>query len=57
MTKFPALKVNIGAIKENVAVMNTFCSAKGLEAAGVIKFSDGNINVARAYHEGGCRQQ
>lgn len=29
MTKFPALKVNIGAIKENVVVMNTFCSAKG----------------------------
>ena len=56
MTKFPALKVNIGAIKENVVVMNTFCSAKGLEVAEVIKFSDGNINVARAYHEGGCRQ-
>ena len=27
-----------------------------MEVAGVIKFSDGNINVARAYHEGGCRQ-
>ena len=36
--------------------MNEFCSSKNLDVAGVIKFSDGNIDIARAYHEGGCRQ-
>lgn len=56
MTRFPVLKVNTGAIRENSRVMNEFCNARGLDVAGVIKFSDGNIDVAKAYHEGGCRQ-
>ncbi len=56
MTRFPVLKVNTGAIRHNSRVMNEFCNGRGLDVAGVIKFSDGNIDVARAYYEGGCRQ-
>ena len=56
MTKFPVLNVNIGAIRENSGIMNGFCNERGLDVAGVIKFSDGNIDIARAYLEGGCSQ-
>lgn len=54
--KYPMLKVNIAAIRENAKVMNDFCNEFGLDVAGVIKFSDGNIDIARAYLDGGCRQ-
>ena len=56
MTRFPVLKVNTGAIRENSRVMNEFCNSRGLDVAGVIKFSDGNIEIAKAYLDGGCRQ-
>lgn len=56
MTKYPVLKVNTEAICENARVMSNFCGSKGLDIAGVIKFSDGDLNVAKAYHEGGCKQ-
>ena len=56
MTKFPVLKVNTDAIRQNSKVMNEFCNERGLDIAGVIKFSDGNIDIARAYLAGGCRQ-
>lgn len=56
MTRFPALKVNTGAIKDNSKMMNLFCNDRGLDVAGVIKFSDGNIDIAKAYYEGGCKQ-
>ena len=54
--KYPVLKVNIDAIVQNSKVMNEFCNERGLDVAGVIKFSDGNIDIAKAYLEGGCRQ-
>ena len=56
MNRFPVLKVNTGAIRENSRIMNEFCGARGLDIAGVIKFSDGNLDIARAYLDGGCRQ-
>lgn len=56
MSRFPVLKVNTEAIKHNSMVMNQFCNGKGLGVAGVIKFSDGNIDIAKAYLEGGCNQ-
>ena len=55
-SKYPVLKVNTGAIRENSRVMNEFCKERGLDVAGVIKFSDGNIDIAKAYLEGGCSQ-
>ncbi|MBQ6401080.1 MAG: hypothetical protein IJI20_02200 [Firmicutes bacterium] len=36
--------------------MCRFCKDKGIDVAGVIKFSDGDLAVSRAYHEGGCRK-
>jgi len=56
MNRFPVLKVNTEAIRENSKEMNKFCSDRGLDVAGVIKFSDGNLEIARAYHDGGCKQ-
>ena len=56
MNKYPVLKINTDAIRENSRVMNEFCGKLGLDIAGVIKFSDGNIDIAKAYLEGGCRQ-
>ncbi len=55
-SRYPVLKVNIDAIRDNARVMNDFCGSGGLEVAGVIKFSDGDLNIAKAYHDGGCRQ-
>ena len=54
--RYPLLKVNIEAIRENSRVMNSFCSSRNLDVAGVIKFSDGDLEIAKAYHEGGCKQ-
>ncbi len=54
--RYPVLNVNIEAIRNNADTMSKFCGSKGLNIAGVIKFSDGNIDVAKAYHEGGCKQ-
>lgn len=54
--KYPVLKVNTGAIRSNAQAMNRFCGSRNLAVAGVIKFSDGDLEVAKAYYEGGCKQ-
>lgn len=56
MNRYPVLKVNTEAVKENARVMSSFCGDRGLDVAGVIKFSDGDLKIAAAYHEGGCKQ-
>ena len=54
--RFPVMDVDLIALRQNAEVMCRFCQEKGLSVAGVIKFSDGDLSVARAYHEGGCAQ-
>ena len=54
--KYPILNTDLDAIKENAAVMRRFCGGRGIDIAGVIKFSDGDIDIAKAYLNGGCRQ-
>ena len=56
MEKYPVLNVNLKAIEENASVMTSFCKERGIAVAGVIKFSDGDLNIAEAYHRGGCRE-
>lgn len=54
--KYPILEVNLDAVRENAEEMCAFCMRRGMRVAGVIKFSDGNVDIAGAYHEGGCSQ-
>lgn len=54
--KYPVLEVNLAAIRNNARVLCEFFAARGVSVAGVIKFSDGAVNIARAYHEGGCSE-
>jgi len=56
MERYPVLNVNLNAIKQNAEVMTSFCKGRGISVAGVIKFSDGSIEIGKAYHDGGCRE-
>lgn len=53
---FPALEVNLDAIRTNAKVLCDICNKNGISVAGVIKFSDCDLEVAKAYSEGGCAQ-
>lgn len=53
---YPILEVNLDAIETNSRVLNKVCAHYGIETAGVIKFSDGQIPIAKAYAAGGCKQ-
>ena len=54
--KLPALEVNLDAMRTNAQVFTDMCAKHGISVAGVIKFSDGDLQVAKAYAEGGCAQ-
>lgn len=54
--RFPALYVNTDAISTNARVLCGVCASYGISVAGVIKFSDGDPRIGRAYMEGGCAQ-
>ena len=54
--KLPALEVNLDAIRTNAQVLSGICAKNGISVAGVIKFSDGDLKVAKAYAAGGCAQ-
>ena len=53
---FPALEVNLDAICTNAKVLCDICNKNGISVAGIIKFSDCDLEVAKAYSEGGCAQ-
>lgn len=52
----PALEVNLDAITTNAKVLCDICNRNGISVAGVIKFSDCDLQVAKAYSDGGCVQ-
>lgn len=54
--QYPAITVNLDAIKNNAKVLCDLCEQTGIQVAGVVKFSDCNIQIAKAYAEGGCAQ-
>ena len=56
MTKYPCLNVNLDAIENNAKVICNFCHNYKINVAGVVKFSDCDIDVVKAYHNGGCSQ-
>ncbi|MBR5140703.1 MAG: alanine racemase [Clostridia bacterium] len=54
--RYPILEVNLDAMRTNARVLCNLCKKEGISVAGVIKFSDGNLEVAKAYADGGCAQ-
>ena len=53
---YPALTVNLDAMAENARVFCDLCGKYGISVAGIVKFSDGDVEVAKAYAKGGCAQ-
>ena len=53
---YPLLEVNLDAMRTNAQVLCDICANNGISVAGIIKFSDGDLQVAKAYKEGGCAQ-
>ena len=43
-------------MRQNARVLCDLCGKNGISVAGVIKFSDGDLQVAKAYADGGCAQ-
>ena len=56
MQTFPALMVNLDAMTTNARVLCDLCAQNGISVAGIIKFSDGDLQIAKAYADGGCAQ-
>lgn len=54
--QYPYLEIYPGAVRANAAAVCGLCREHGIAVAGVIKFSDGDLPLARAYLEGGCRE-
>lgn len=54
--RFPQINVNLEIIKNNARVLCDILGGYGISVAGVVKFSDGDVNVAKAYWDGGCSQ-
>ena len=53
---YPIMDVNLDAIQKNAQVLCGICAKNGISVAGMIKFSDGDLQVAKAYRDGGCAQ-
>lgn len=56
MNTYPAITAYLSKIRENARITCSYCNKKGIDIAGVVKFSDGDLKIARAYYDGGCRQ-
>ena len=54
--KLPALEVNLDAIRTNAEALTGLCARYGIDVAGVVKFSNCDPEVAKAYAAGGCAQ-
>ena len=53
---YPLIEINTKAIENNARILCGVCAQNGISVAGVIKFSDGRIPIARSYVAGGCFQ-
>ena len=53
---YPVLNTNTDAICSNARVLCGLCAENGISVAGIIKFSDCDLKVAKAYRDGGCAQ-
>lgn len=53
---YPVLDVNLNAVSTNARVLCDICAQNNISVAGIIKFSDGAPEIAKAYLDGGCAQ-
>lgn len=53
---YPYLEIHTDRVEENARVVCDRCRENDIGVAGVIKFSDGSTDIARAYYAGGCRE-
>lgn len=53
---YPYLEISTASIRQNARAVCDFCSKNGIDVAGVIKFSDGCLEMSRTYYEGGCKE-
>ncbi len=56
MSKYPCVRVNLDAVRQNAATVCGAWRRHGVLVAGVVKFSDADPMVAGAYLDGGCAQ-
>lgn len=54
--RYPIMDVNLDAMRTNAEVLCGLCAQNSISVAGIIKFSDGDLQVAGAYKDGGCKQ-
>ncbi len=52
----PVLDVNLTAIRTNAQVLCDVCARNNISVAGIIKFSNGDLQIAKACLDGGCVQ-
>ena len=53
---YPVLDVNLTALSTNAKIFCHICAQNNISVAGIIKFSDGDLQIAKAYRDGGCAQ-
>lgn len=56
MKQYPYLEIHPDTVRANAAAVCGLCREHGIAVAGVIKFSDGSVPLARAYMDGGCTE-
>ena len=53
---YPYLEIHTDRIRNNARAVCQYCGKSGIDVAGVVKFSDGDPDIAKAYYDGGCRE-
>ena len=51
---YPYIEMNLDHVKDNARAVCDYCAQSGISVAGVVKFSDGDTDIAKAYFDGGC---
>ena len=54
--QYPVLDVNLDAMRTNAQVFCDLCAKNNISVAGIVKFSDCDLQIAKAYLQGGCAQ-
>ncbi|HHV46650.1 MAG TPA: alanine/ornithine racemase family PLP-dependent enzyme [Tissierellia bacterium] len=53
--KYPAIEINLSKIRRNTEIVVNICKNYGIDVVGVTKVSNGSVDLAKAYIEGGVR--
>lgn len=53
---YPYIEMHLDRVKNNARAVCDHCAENGITVAGVVKFSDGDLGVAKAYYDGGCQE-